>query len=412
MSELAVEAEGLSKTYRIYDRPFDRLYEVIRRRPRHRAHHALQDVSLALPAGQSMGLIGENGAGKSTLLKILAGITVPTSGRAAVRGKIASILELGSGFHPDFSGRDNIALNAALLGLDDRELRERLPAIIEFSELGEFIDQPVKTYSTGMVVRLGFSIATQVDPDVLIIDEALSVGDGYFQKKCVDRLLDLVGQGKTLLFCSHAMYYISAFCQTAIWLRKGRVEAAGPALDVVRAYETFLLAKAAPETPAAKRPLEGPARLRDVRLLGPEGAPGAYRLGDPWTLEISWESEIAEERFHVGVGVNRLDEVEIFACATQRDGLPPFTGAHEYRVRLRVPRLPLAKGEFSIYVFLLDGEGLHVFDRRLLRGAFAAASTGYTAGLMEVEHEWQEVERAAEPRPAQPGELVAAERSR
>jgi ABC-type polysaccharide/polyol phosphate transport system ATPase subunit len=389
MTDFAVEAESLTKTYRVYDRPIDRLREALTRRPCHREHHALREVSLRLPAGQSLGLIGENGAGKSTLLKILAGITTPSAGRFAVRGKIASILELGSGFHPEFSGRSNIALNAALLGLTASEVRDRMPAIIEFSELGEFIDQPVKTYSTGMVVRLGFSIATQVDPDVLIIDEALSVGDGYFQKKCMDRLLELVDRGKTLLFCSHAMYYVSAFCQQAVWLRKGRVEAAGATLEVVRSYETYLLAKSAKEPAPPVRAAEGPARLRQVHLLGPEGASGTYRLGDPWTLEIAWESELLQERFHIGVGVNRIDEVEVFSCATHRDGLPPFSGARHYRVRLEVPRLPLAKGEFSIYVFLLDAEGLHVYDRRLLKDAFSAASALYSPGFLDVEHRWE-----------------------
>ena len=399
MTEFAVEAAGLTKTYRVYDRPIDRLREALTRRSRHREHHALRDVSLRLPAGQSLGLIGENGAGKSTLLKILAGITTPSAGSFSVQGKIASILELGSGFHPEFSGRSNIALNAALLGLSAAEVRERMPTIIEFSELGEFIEQPVKTYSTGMVMRLGFSIATQVDPDVLIIDEALSVGDGYFQKKCMDRLLELVAKGKTLLFCSHAMYYISAFCQQALWLRKGRVEAAGSTLEVVRSYETYLLAKSAkePSAPPSARSPEGPARLRQVRLLGPEGESGTYRLGDPWTLELTWESEHPGERFHLGVGVNRLDEIEVFSCGTHRDGLPAFTGAQHYRVQLQVPRLPLAKGEFSIYVFLLDGEGLHVFDRRLIREAFAAASPIYSPGFLEVEHRWEggAVENAA-----------------
>jgi lipopolysaccharide transport system ATP-binding protein len=400
MTEFAVEAEGLTKTYRVYDRPIDRLREAFTRRARHREHHALRDVSLRLPAGQSLGLIGENGAGKSTLLKILAGITTPTSGRFGVHGKIASILELGSGFHPEFSGRSNIALNAALLGLSAAEVRERMPAIIEFSELGEFIEQPVKTYSTGMVVRLGFSIATQVDPDVLIIDEALSVGDGYFQKKCMDRLLELVERGKTLLFCSHAMYYISAFCQQALWLRKGRVEAAGATLEVVRSYETYLLAKSAkePSPPPPVRSPDAPARLRQVHLLGPEGSSGTYRLGDPWTLEVAWESDEPGERFHLGVGVNRVDEVEVFSCATHRDGMPAFSGARQYRVRLQIPRLPLAKGEFSIYVFLLDGESLHIFDRWLIRDAFAAASPIYSPGFLEVEHTWEG--GAAEPSPA------------
>ncbi|HYN20019.1 MAG TPA: ABC transporter ATP-binding protein, partial [Thermoanaerobaculia bacterium] len=214
----AVEAEGLAKVYRVYSSPWHRVQELISRRQHHREFRALEGVSFAISRGEGLALVGENGAGKSTLLKILAGITMPTQGSFQVRGKIASILELGSGFHPDFTGRQNVVLNAAMLGLSEEELRRKMPDIIGFSELGDFIDQPVKTYSTGMAMRLGFSIATQVEPDVLIIDEALSVGDGYFQKKCMDRLLRFIEAGGTLLFCSHAMYYVSSFCQRALWL--------------------------------------------------------------------------------------------------------------------------------------------------------------------------------------------------
>jgi ABC-type polysaccharide/polyol phosphate transport system ATPase subunit len=394
MTDSAVQTDGLTKIYRLYERPADRLLEAVTRRPRHREHQALRDVSLRLPAGRSLGLIGENGAGKSTLLKILAGITAPTSGSFSVRGKIASILELGSAFHPEFTGRSNIALNAALLGLGAAEVRERMPAIIDFSELGEFIDHPVKTYSTGMVMRLGFSIATQVDPEVLIIDEALSVGDGYFQKKCMDRLLELVGRGKTLIFCSHAMYYISAFCEQALWLRRGRTEAYGPALDVVRAYESYLLAKAPQEhgAPPARLDATGPARLLDARLTGPQGAAGTYRLGESWSLEVSWQSDAPSRAFHLGVGVNRNDELEVFSCSSHRDGLPAMSGGHEYRRVLHLPRLPITQGEFSIYVFLLDEEGLHVYDRRVLRGAFSVAAARYQPGLVDVEHRWETVE--------------------
>jgi len=246
MQEPAVQVEQLTKVYRVYSSPWDRLREALLRRPRHREFRALADLSFSLPKGEGLAIIGENGAGKSTLLKLLAGIGAPTSGVLRVRGKVASILELGSGFHPEFTGRQNIVLNAAMLGLSERELQQKLPSIVAWSELGDFIDQPVKVYSTGMAMRLGFSIAIQVEPDVLIIDEALSVGDGYFQKKCMDRLLQFVGAGGTLLFCSHAMYYVSAFCQRALWLRQGRAEALGPVAEVVRDYENFLLAKSAP----------------------------------------------------------------------------------------------------------------------------------------------------------------------
>jgi ABC-type polysaccharide/polyol phosphate transport system ATPase subunit len=436
MPEPAVQVEELSKVYRVYATPWDRLLEALLRRPRHREFRALQEVGFTLPRGEGLAIIGENGAGKSTLLKLLAGIGAPTSGRLDVRGKVASILELGSGFHPEFTGRQNIVLNAAMLGLSAAEVQQKLPTIIAWSELGEFIDQPVKVYSTGMAMRLGFSIATQVEPDVLIIDEALSVGDGYFQKKCMDRLLTFVGAGGTLLFCSHAMYYASAFCQRALWLRGGRVEALGPAAEVIREYENFLLGKSAaaagslaasgesgasgetgesPETAeTAARAARGeaavrlPARLTSVRLSGgaaaeaPEGTVPLFAPGDPWQLEIEWEAESPALAFHVGVGINRIDDLEVASLATHLDGRAPMTGRRRYRITAVLPQLPLVKGDFTLYVFLLDEAGLHIYDQRMMRRAFGVHGTGYAFGLVRIDHRWEEA-----PAPALPAVAVA-----
>ena len=392
MRDATVHAERLTKVYRSYATPWDRLIEGVLRRPRHREFRALEDVSFTLPRGEGLALIGENGAGKSTLLKILAGITAPTSGEFRVSGKIASILELGSGFHPEFTGRQNVVLNAAMLGLSQEELRRKMPDIIAFSELGDFIDQPVKTYSTGMAMRLGFSIATQVEPDVLIIDEALSVGDGYFQKKCMDRLRLFVGGGGTLLFCSHAMYYVSAFCQRALWLRQGKAEALGPTEEVVREYENFLVAKSAQAAAhtgdhAPAPPLSAlPARIASARLLG-GGA--LYAQGDPWELEVAWESEDPRLAFHLGVGINRVDGIEVCSFATHLDGLEPVSGERAYTARLAIPSLPLVKGEFTLYIFLLDEEGLHIYDQRVIPGSFQVRSPAYVFGLVRVEHAWE-----------------------
>jgi lipopolysaccharide transport system ATP-binding protein len=396
MGDVTVNAERLTKTYRSYATPWDRLVELITRRRRHREFHALADVSFSLPRGEGLALIGENGAGKSTLLKILAGITAPSAGSFQVTGKIASILELGSGFHPEFTGRQNVVLNAAMLGLSEEELRRKMPDILAFSELGEFIDQPVKCYSTGMAMRLGFSIATQVEPDVLIVDEALSVGDGYFQKKCMDRLRAFVDGGGTLLFCSHAMYYVSAFCQRALWLRQGRAEALGPVSDVVREYENFLVAKSAQAAvapaptmtavAAASVPAAGlPARLTSARLVGAESL---YDQGDSLEVEIEWESEDPRLAFHVGVGINRSDGIEVCSFATHLDALPPRSGERSYALRLEIPRLPLVKGEFTLYIFLLDERGLHIYDQRILQSAFTVRSPAYAFGLVQIEHAW------------------------
>jgi ABC-type polysaccharide/polyol phosphate transport system ATPase subunit len=394
MSADAVIAEGLGKTYHVYATPLDRLREAVSRRPRHRDFAALADVSFTVAKGEGIGIIGENGAGKSTLLKMLAGITAPTAGRVAVEGKVASILELGSAFHPELTGRQNVVLNAAMLGLSERELREKMPAIEAFSELGPFLDQPVKAYSTGMAMRLGFSIATQVEPDVLIVDEALSVGDGYFQKKCIDRLLAFLAGGGTLLFCSHAMYYVTAFCRRALWLKQGRVAALGEANAVVRRYEDYLLEKSAPDAVAApaavaEEALPGAAHITAVRLGGSETLPRLVNCDDPLDLEVEWESQEPELGFHLAVGLNRLDEVEVAAFGTLQSGLPAARGGHRHHVRLRVPRLPIVKGQFTLYIFLLDAEGLHIYDRRALRAALAVEGPSYTVGLVRLEHSWE-----------------------
>src|SRR5437667_5066128 len=229
--EIAVRSVELTKQYDIYPRPADRLLELITGRARHTMFPALQDVTFEVERGEALGIIGQNGAGKSTLLKLLCSVTRPTSGTIESVGTIASILELGTGFHPEFSGRENAALNAAILGLSPAEVKRRRPAILEFSELGTFLDRPVKTYSSGMYMRLAFSVAVNVDPDILVIDEALAVGDGHFQKKCVDKIRQFQEEGRTILFCSHALYYISSICRRTLWLDHGSVMRYGPSVS-------------------------------------------------------------------------------------------------------------------------------------------------------------------------------------
>ncbi len=406
--EPLIAISQLSKTYRVYPKSWHRLRELVTGRSYHQAFDALSGVSLELRQGESLGIIGENGAGKSTLLKLLSGVTAPTSGTVSVRGKVASLLELGMGFHPEFTGRNNIRLNAAMMGLSEAEVEHKIPEIIAFSELGEFIDRPVKTYSTGMSMRLGFAIAVQVEPDILIIDEALSVGDGYFQKKCMSCIQSFVASGRTLIFCSHAMYYVSAYCQRALWLRQGRIAAAGPVEQVVRDYENFLLrkseragargAQAVEEQAAEARdggdgaagsPL-GPATIVSVRQLIDQPA-AIYRHRSPWALEIEWQSSDPSLPFHVGVGVDRIDGVQVCSFGSHRDGLSPWLGADRYRTCLSIPELPMLKGEFSLYVFLLDEEGLHVYDQKIIHSAFSIeAPEEYRFGLVDTEHAWED----------------------
>ena len=402
-STAALSADGLTKVYRLYARPLDRLREALGGGRRHAELRALDRVSFTLPKGEGLGVIGENGAGKSTLLKILCGVTQPTAGALRVDGRVAGILELGAGFHPEFTGRQNAVLNAALLGLSESDVAAALPRILDFSELGDFIDRPVKTYSTGMAMRLAFSIATQIEPDVLIVDEALSVGDGYFQKKCLDRLLAFIRGGGTVLFCSHAMYYVTALCRHALWLRQGRVERFGPALDVVHAYEEHLAARDAARSGGERRAAaadgaeRGPARLSAVRWLADEapveGATRSFASGDPWSVAVEWQSDEPSRRFHLAVAVDRADGVQVFTFATHQDGLAAIAGGISHRVAVRLEELPIVKGDFTLYVFLLDEEGLHVYDQAVYHGAFRVDAESYRTGLLALRHSWSADER-------------------
>jgi len=252
---LAIEAVHLGKAYRPDATPAARLgAALLGREIPGDSFWALRDVSLQVRKGESLGVIGNNGAGKSTLLQLLCGTVTPTAGTVRVDGRIAALLELGAGFNPDFSGRDNVLLNGPLLGLGRGQLLEQMDSIIEFSGIGHFIDQPVKTYSSGMFVRLAFALATSVEPDILVIDEALSVGDGGFARKSFDRILAMKERGTTILFCSHSLYQVEAFCDRVLWLHEGKAMALGASHAVVRDY-TLFMAGGAPQVPAPGAPV-------------------------------------------------------------------------------------------------------------------------------------------------------------
>lgn len=391
----AVVATDLSKSYKLYDRPIDRFLELFTRRPRHRVFPALQEVSFEIGAGETVGLIGQNGAGKSTLLKLLCGVAVPSSGRLETRGTIASILELGTGFHPDFTGRDNAALNAAILGLSPADIKEKLPAMFEFSELGSFLDQPVKTYSSGMYMRLAFSIAVNADPDILIIDEALAVGDGHFQKKCIDKIRDFQRRSKTIIFCSHALYYISTLCERTLWLDHGSVRRLGPSVDVVHEYETFLMSRDREESekPAASAealPADGPVKINALWLADSKGDPaGQFRSGDDIMVRLRISSDRSDRPIHLMVGVLRAaDEMQCFAVGTHDDGLQPFSGKTDYDITLKLERVPLLRGDYAVVVYAGDENAMHVYDRKDIRPAFSMSGERYEVGLITVSHSW------------------------
>jgi ABC-type polysaccharide/polyol phosphate transport system ATPase subunit len=391
--DIAVRAVNVSKNYDVYRRPIDRVIEFFTRRSRHDVFPALEGVSFEVEKGETIGIVGQNGAGKSTLLKLLCGVTRASFGTLETHGTIASILELGTGFHPEFSGRDNAALNAAILGLSASEVRERLPAILEFSELGSFLDRPVKTYSSGMYMRLAFSVAVNVDPDILVIDEALAVGDGHFQKKCIEKIREFQQEGKTILFCSHSLYYISSICSRALWLDQGRAMRYGPSLDVVHEYETFLRERDR-ERPASSPEVSEagtPVRLREIVVCDAAGLPrDHFARGEDVHVRLRIESDVPKQPVHVLVGIHReADDLQCFTVGTHADGLAPLSGRTEYEMTVRLLDLPLLRGEYSIIAYVGDEHAITVFDRRDVRPAFSMTGDRFEVGMISVDHRWE-----------------------
>ena len=275
-ADVVVDVEGLSKRFDIYPNDRARLREVIWGGKRHIEHWALRDVTFQIPKGHAYGVIGPNGAGKSSLLKVLSGVSPPTLGRVDIRASLNSLLDLGVGFHGDFTGRENTTLNCRLLGMGEDEIEARVPHIIEFAEIGEFIDLPVRTYSSGMSLRLGFAIAAHLNHEILLIDELLSVGDAYFQRKCINRIESFIAEGRTLILVSHDLHSVRELCSQALWLNKGQVEAQGDARHVVENYVDTMRGRRLPPAASAAADRAGARDDRPGR-----GAPLDYRATTP-----------------------------------------------------------------------------------------------------------------------------------
>jgi lipopolysaccharide transport system ATP-binding protein len=289
-----VLVQNVSKLYRLYRRPADRLREMLpRARQRHSEFWALRDIGFHLEKGEMLGLVGPNGCGKSTLLQIVSGILQPTTGRVVAHGRIAALLELGAGFNPEFSGRENVYLNGEILGLSRAEIRKAMPSIEAFAEIGTFIDRPVKEYSSGMYVRLAFSTAIHVDPDILIVDEALAVGDAVFANRCVRKFQELRERKITVLFVSHDLGLVKQLSDRAILLLGGRIAAEGAPSDVINRYIGLVLGKHEPQIKKEDRVRssfrhgDGSSEILDVRLLNARGAPVAsVASGEPITVRV------------------------------------------------------------------------------------------------------------------------------
>jgi len=290
LSEAMIEVENSSKTYRVYARPVDRLLQsLFRQRQYYREVRALQDISISVKKGETVGILGPNGSGKSTLLQMIAGTLSPTTGTIRVRGRVAALLELGAGFNPEFTGRENVYLSASILGLSEKEIQDRYQDIVDFADIGEgFLEQQVKTYSSGMYVRLAFSVAINVDPDILIVDEALSVGDVRFQRKCYRRFESIKRKGATVLFVTHSMELIQNHCNRAIYLNSGKIRAVGSPRDVIHRFMNDMFSLTAENEKTASKKLPVAYQQNELNFqpgvdccrLRKNFNPSEYRYGD------------------------------------------------------------------------------------------------------------------------------------
>ncbi|MCB9868569.1 MAG: ATP-binding cassette domain-containing protein [Planctomycetes bacterium] len=405
----AIVVRDVSKTYRIYGNPFGRIKELWpwNKRPHHKAVHALRSISFDVMPGQCVGLVGGNGAGKSTLLKILTGTTFPDTGSYGIRGSVASLLELGAGFMMDFTGAENIYMNSAILGIPRREMKRRFHEILEFSELEEFIDAPIRTYSSGMICRLGFSVAVATDPDVLIIDEILSVGDMRFQRKCTERIYDYKQRGKTLFFCSHSLYDVRQICDTAMWLEQGQLRMQGDAVTVTHEYSTWQnkLYDADGGTPDVlptdfdrELPHIVSATLVDLHTGEPRSR---FQPREAVGIRVHVRNGTVPTKIAVGCALLRPDKLILFSASTEMDQVPvdlPTEGC----VTLCLGDLRVLSGAFVVLCAVMDEHGFHRYHQiPTSENLHISVSEERELGLVLHEHEWR-----IEPIPARGDDAV------
>lgn len=364
----AIVVEGVSKQFMLRNEAASSLKEAItsRRRSKRKEFLALDDVSIEIPSGSMYGLVGHNGSGKSTLLRCIAGIYRPTIGTVTTTGRISALLELGSGFHPDLTGRENIYLNAAIIGLSREEVDDRLEDIVEFSGISRFIDMPIKHYSSGMYVRLGFAVAVHVDPEILIIDEVITVGDEQFQRQCFDYLYDLRRRGVTIVVVSHSLSIVQTMCDKAAWLDHGVLQVAGDSVDVVDAY-----LKRVNETERSGAST-GAARVSDhfgtgeivvtsIEFLDPSGAVKAATSGEDLTIRLNWEAPTRVEDPVFAISIRHENGTVVSSSTTGVadvvTGSCEGTGSVDYRI----PALPVMPGSYEIFTSVLDKYSQHAY---------------------------------------------------
>ncbi len=387
-----VRVEGVSKFYPRVHKPGERLRAfaaLLANREPQRGAEVLHDINLEVLAGESVGIIGENGAGKSTLLKVLTGVIRPSRGSVSVNARIAALLELGAGFQPEFSGVDNIRMKAALLGLNTRQLDQRMDDILSFADIGDYVHEPVKHYSSGMVVRLGFAVVAASDPELLITDEVLAVGDESFQKKCIAWIESFLQRGNTLLMVSHSMYMVQKLCHRALWLHAGRAQQSGDVFAVTQAYLAWHEARSAEEK-RERESLHGKGGLYRVDAFSLAGADGAgeVQLSNGQDLQADLVLYSPDGRPPVGLfGIVRADGTPVYGVATDFDNIKPDQlDTHRYRFCIRFKAPPLLPGGYIVRAHAMDPEGMRLCDTAERRLRVSGQSR--ELGFVRLPHEW------------------------
>jgi ABC-type polysaccharide/polyol phosphate transport system ATPase subunit len=397
MGDIAVEANGVSKRFRLYHERNQSLKAAFMRgrRAKFDEFWALQDVDLQIPAGKTFGLIGHNGSGKSTLLKCLAGILVPDRGTIGVHGKVSALLELGAGFHPELSGRDNVYLNGSILGMSRKQIDRQFDEIVDFAGLETFIDSPVKNYSSGMYVRLGFSVAINVDPEILMVDEVLAVGDESFQRKCMEKFADFRAEGRTVVIVSHALGTMRTMCDEVAWLDHGRLLDVGPPEELVDQY-----IGASHEERVGPVEHVGDAggarwgsheiRIDAVEMLQ-DGRPSTLaQTGADVTFRIRWSADQSIDDPVFSLAIHTREGVHVSGPNSRDGGLTMGVLRGEGHVDLHVPRLMLAPGVFDVSASIHDRTVVHVHDHwdKVLRFDVTPGPTRDHVGILALGGSW------------------------
>jgi len=362
--------------------------------------YALKGVSFSLEKGKTLGIIGENGSGKSTMLKILAGISKPTSGSMVTRGRISALIELGAGFHPEISGRENVFINGIILGLSKKQIQDKYAEIVRFAELADFIENPVKSYSSGMYMRLGFSIAINVDPDILLIDEVLAVGDASFVPKCLDKINEFKRKGKTIIFVSHDLNTVERICDEVIWMKNGLVEMSGYPKRVVDAYLEYIGRKdedkalaAHREDAAAEKNTDKKWGSKEIEISGLQMFDGQgeekYVFAAEEPMNISFDIKAAEmqDDFVFGIGIFNSEGVQCYGTNTLIENYQARSFKGKGRVSLKVPALNLVNGTYFLDVAVHKRDGFP-FDYHHFCYTFHVVSLHQDVGICRIPHEW------------------------